>query len=209
MRHRGQPKVAAGTPGMKKLFALGVLVMGLARLVAGEAAPGLKDAVILIIRHAEKPESGKELSPAGFERANAYVGYFETFQADGRPVKLDSLFAASDTENSVRPRLTLEPLSRALHIRLDTRFKDKEPETLARELESKAHGTNILICWRHARLPELAHDLGADPAALLPGGKWPDDVFDWVIELRYDHEGRIIPGQCKRISEGIKLKAAH
>jgi hypothetical protein len=50
---------------------------------------------------------------------------------------------------------------------------------------------------------ELTNALGADADKLVPGGKWPDTVFDWMLELRYDHDGRLIPAETKRISEKL------
>src|ERR1700722_14341307 len=70
--------------------------------------PALKDAVILIIRHAEKTASGDELSPDGYKRADAYVNYFKNYQVDGKPLKIDYLYAAADSKNSKRVRLTVE-----------------------------------------------------------------------------------------------------
>lgn len=186
-------------------FATALLFLAFCRIARAEDNAGLKDAVVLVIRHAEKPEDGKELSPQGMERAKAYVHYFQTFQVDGQPLKLDTLFAAHDSKNSERQRLTLEPLSHGLNLPLNCDFKDKAPETLARELEAKPLGTNILICWHHGKIPELLRGLGANPDALLPEGKWPEDVFDWVIELRYDHQGRLIPAESKKINEALHL----
>jgi hypothetical protein len=184
--------------------ALILFLLTVCQTASAQETAGLRDAVVLVIRHAEKPETGNDLSPAGVERANAYAHYFETFQMDGKPLKLDSLFAAHDSKKSNRPRLTLEPLSRALHLPLDSSFKDKAPEILADELKSRPHGTNILICWHHGKIPDLLGDLGADPSVLLPEGKWPDNIFNWVIELRYDHQGRLIPADCKRVNEALR-----
>jgi hypothetical protein len=189
---------------MRPTAAVILFILTVCRTAPAEDFAGLKDAVVLVIRHAEKPESGSELSAEGVERAKAYVHYFETFQVDAKPVKLDSLFATRDSKNSNRPRLTLEPLSRALNLPLNCNFKNKEPETLAQELESTPHGTNILICWHHEKIPDLLRDLGSDPGALLPEGKWPASVYGWVIELRYDHQGRIEPAECKRINEALR-----
>src|SRR5579885_1483337 len=84
----------------KKLFSIyAVLVavaLALPLLAAAPSSPefaateghaALKDAVILIIRHAEKPEAGFELSPAGQKRAEAYPHYFKDFTLDSKPVK--------------------------------------------------------------------------------------------------------------------------
>jgi hypothetical protein len=183
------------------LFLLAVTVSCL-----GQTFNGLKNAEVLIIRHAEKLESGQDLSPAGFQRADAYVRYFGEFKVEGKPLKLDSLFAAADSKNSHRPRLTLEPLSRALHLPIVTNYNNKAPAMLADELKSKPHGHEILVCWHHGKIPELMRDLGADPSALLPDGKWPDDEFGWVIELRYDGDGKLMADQCRRIDEHILLR---
>ena len=64
---------------------------------------------------------------------------------------------------------------------------------MARELQASPHGTNILICWHHEQIPDLLRALGADPAVLLPEGRWPGHVYGWVIELRYDGEGNADP----------------
>jgi len=164
---------------------------------------GLKDSIVLIIRHAEKPDSGNTLAPAGELRAQAYVHYFQTFTLGSELCKPDSLFAAADSKNSHRPRLTLQPLATALGLKLDTRFEDKQPEALASELRSGSHGSHILICWHHGEIPALLRALGADPAQLLPDAKWPPQTFDWLIELQYDHEGHVIPSETRRICEDL------
>jgi hypothetical protein len=170
--------------------------------VAGNSN-SLSNAVIFIIRHAEKTETGMELTPAGVERANAYTNYFRSFALDSKPLRLDCLIATADSKNSQRCRLTLEPLSKSLGLPLDTRYKNKESTNLVAELQSRPHGSQILICWHHEQIPVLIQALGADPATLLPDGKWPDDVFSWVIQLRYDSQGRLIPGASKRLSENL------
>ncbi|MGP8237184.1 MAG: flagellar basal body-associated protein FliL [Limisphaerales bacterium] len=184
-------------------FALFMGLFGAVFACSAKDENPLKDAVILVIRHAEKNENDNQLSPEGQSRAQAYAKYFLSFPLDGKPLKLDSLFAAADSRSSSRPRLTLEPLSQATKLPLNCRYKDKEPEKLAAKLTSKAHGKNILICWRRGEIPQLLRALGADPSALLPDGDWPENVFNWVIELRYDGEGRLLPTQCKRVNEHL------
>jgi hypothetical protein len=165
--------------------------------------PALKDAVILIIRHAEKTASGDELSPAGYQRADAYVNYFKNYQVDGKPLKLDYLYAAADSKNSKRVRLTVEPLCKATGLKLDNRFANKKFQDMVDELHTTSHGHEILICWHHGQIANMVRALGADPETLLPKGKWPDDVFDWVLELHYDGDGRLLPAETKRINENL------
>jgi broad specificity phosphatase PhoE len=161
----------------------------------------LKNTVILIIRHAEKPDFGDGLSADGEARARAYAGYFKNFTIDGRPLKPDYLFAAADSKESHRPRLTIEPTGKALCLAIDSRFKDKNVQELADEIQSQPHGKAILIVWHHEKIPALLRALGADPNQVIPVAKWPEDVFGWLIQLRYDQNGQLI--EAKRINEKL------
>ena len=174
-------------------------------MVAEPPPPGnsnaLKNAVVLIIRHAEKPDEGNGLSAAGEARAMAYVSYFKNFKIEGQPLKLDCLFAAADSKASHRPRLTLEPTGKALGLGINDRFKAGDFQGLADEIKSQPHGQTILIAWHHGQIPSLLRALGADPDQVIPNRKWPDDVFGWLIQLRYDSDGRLV--EVKRIDEKL------
>ena len=132
--------------------------------------PSLAKATILIIRHAEKPDQGDGLSPAGTARANAYVNYFEHYQVNGTaPIKLTALFAAADSDASHRPSLTLEPLSQATDLPIDSQYKDHDYAKLVDALQSADHGKHLLICWHQGKIPDLVRALGADPDDVLAG----------------------------------------
>ncbi len=163
----------------------------------------LAGVTVLIIRHAEKPDIGAGLTPEGTKRAQAYVGYFKSFRVEGKPLKLAHIFAASDSKKSHRPRLTVEPLANALHADLDLRFADKDPEALAGDLQSHDYGKEILICWRHGEIPALLQALGANPATYVPEGKWPGSVYDRVIELHFNKEGKVETAKSKLIYEHL------
>lgn len=168
---------------------------------AAGGSHGLESAVILIIRHAEKPDHGGGLSPAGEARARAYVNYFQKLTVGSESLKLDDLVAAADSKASRRSRLTLEPLGQALGLPIDCRFKNKQFLELAREIQTGPPGKSILICWHHGEIPRLLRALGADPQKLLPNAKWPDKVYGWLIQLRYDANGRLVGSQ--RINENL------
>lgn len=156
----------------------------------------------MIIRHAEKPAVGRDLTDKGRQRAEAYAGYFKTLAIDSKSLKPDYLVATADSDGSERPRLTLEPLSKALGRKIDLRFKAKQDRELAEDLRATPHGQCVLICWHHGKIPDLVKALGADPAKLLPNGLWPDEEYGWILVLRYDGDGRLITGQTRRI-DGI------
>ena len=54
----------------------GVLTGGWAGGPLGQSPPPEPPKTILLIRHAEKPESGMDLAPAGFERAKVLAKLF-------------------------------------------------------------------------------------------------------------------------------------
>jgi len=172
-----------------------------ARHIHGQPSEGLADATVLIIRHAEKPERGRELNDDGFERARRYVGFFRQFSVDHERFRADALYASADSRDSERPRLTITPLSQALRLPIDQRFSDSQTKGLAHALRNEAHGRQILICWHHGEIPKLLRDLGADPDPLLRGDHWPSHVFDWVVVLQYDHEGRL--AQARVVPEDL------
>ncbi len=162
---------------------------------SAQAENDLASNTVLIVRHAEKPlgsPGGTGLTEIGQHRAEAYARYFRPFREAGAPLEISALFAGADSASSVRPRLTLEPLSRASGLPLDATIRTKDAPALVRYLRSHPHGDTPLICWRHGQIPALLRAFGVAPSALLPDGKWPDDVFDWVLLLRFDAQGRVL-----------------
>ena len=171
--------------------------------LAADAQDGPKDAVVLIVRHAEDGGTGRDLAPRGHERAEAYKNYFLKFAVDSKRLEPDVVLAAKDSKKSHRPRLTVEPFAKAAKLKIDTRFGNYQSDELAADLRANQRGKVILISWRHGNIPALLRALGANPASLLPRGKWPDPVFDWVIMLSYDQDGRLIPERTSRINEHL------
>lgn len=166
----------------------------------------LANNTVLIVRHSEKPETGTGLTQVGEARARLYIKYFQPFQEQGFSVPVDCLYAGADSEKSFRPRLTLEPLSKATGMPLHTKVGTKDSEALVLELKTEAHGQHPLIAWRHGDIPALLTAFGASPEKILPKGKWPDDVYDWVIVLSTDADGQLT--SAKLIREQLKVPAS-
>ena len=151
----------------------------------------LANTTILIIRHSEKPTSGRVLNQQGRTRAHAYAHYFAPFQHAAQSFTIDTLIAGADSKRSIRPHLTLEPLSRATGIPIDASHSTNDTPALAKFLRKSNRGKAILICWRHNQIPILLTALGADISQLLPESKWPAGTYDWVILLRYEARGEL------------------
>ncbi|SOB79210.1 hypothetical protein [Streptomyces sp. 1331.2] len=148
-------------------------------------------AVVMIIRHGEKPDGGhpgldengkqdgKSLTERGWARARALPSLFSP-PAPGlhTPARI---FAAADQgplAGAHRMRQTVTPLAAALGLTVDTGYAESQESALAGA--ALAGAQPVLICWEHSRIPRIVEALGAvgsgAPAA------WPDR-FDlvWVF----------------------------
>lgn len=188
---------------MRRCLFTAVLLASITLILPADAQEGPKNAVVLIIRHAEDGSTSTGLTPRGEQRAEAYKDYFRNFTIDSKQLRPDAVFAAKDSKKSHRPRLTVEPFAKAEKLRTDTRFGNDQSAELAADLRATQQGKRILICWRHPYVPALLRALGANPEDLLPRGKWPNGVFDWVILLSYDQDGRLIADSRRRINEHL------
>ena len=191
----------AFTARYNRLFAAILFVFTL--IFAADAQEGPRDSIVLIFRHAEDGASDRGLTQRGQERAEAYKEYFKNFTVDSKRLEPQAVFAAKDSKQSHRPRLTVEPFAKAAKLPIDTRFGNAQSTDLAADLCANQQGKVILICWRHPYIPALLRALGAKPKKFLPDGKWPNGVFDWVILLSYDQDGRLIPAGSRRIDEHL------
>ena len=169
------------------------------------AQDGPKGSVVLIIRHAEDGASDRGLTPLGEKRAEAYKNYLLNFSVDSTRLEPNVVFAAKDSKKSYRPRLTVEPFAKAANLKIDTRFGNSQSTELAADLRDNQQGKVILICWRHPYIPALLQALGANPEDFLPKGKWPQSVYDWLILLAFDQNGRLMPDTSRRIKEDLML----
>ena len=158
---------------------------------------------MLIIRHAEDGGPGHDLAPRGQKRAEAYKDYFLKFTVDSKRLEPNVVLAAKDSKQSHRPRLTVEPFAKAAKLKIDAHFGNNQSTELAADLRANQQEKVVLICWRHGNIPALLRALGAKPEDLLPRGKWPNSVYDWVILLSYDQDGHLIPASTKRINEHL------
>lgn len=157
----------------------------------GGSARGLKNVSVLIVRHAEKPDQGRGLAPEGERRAKAYATYFDPLRLDGESLQPQRLIATSDSKSSDRPRLTLTPLAVQLRLPLEQPYADNEVSELVDSLRASNQAGVLLIAWHHGRIDDLVSALGGDMPALTGEATWPDDVYNWLIVMRFDEHGQL------------------
>lgn len=166
-------------------------IFGAAGVAAQTRADALANNTVLIVRHAEKPKLGVGLTEEGRKRAELYVRYFEPFHEPGFDLRPTALYSGADSKDSNRPRLTLEPLAAATGMKLHSTFNTKQPEDIVAALRAEPHGKVPLICWRHGGIPGLIDALGGKAADVIPGGKWPDETYDWIVVMKFDAAGKL------------------
>jgi broad specificity phosphatase PhoE len=103
-----------------------------------------KNANILMVRHAEKPDSGKELSVTGQERAHAYAVYFQNYVLNGTVLNLNYIVATADSSQSHRPRLTVEPLAKAMGMDIDDRYQENDYRKVADDILQNSNTTTAI-----------------------------------------------------------------
>jgi hypothetical protein len=148
---------------------------------AGAAAVSAAPAQVLLIRHAEKPDVGDDLSLKGRQRAAALAPYFlETAEllTHGKPVAVYAQ-QPSDNRPSRRCLETVKPLAAALDLRVQ-QYMHRESGKMVKSImkSRKYEGKTVVICWDHDELPEIAAAFGvADPP------EWSARSFDrvWII----------------------------
>jgi hypothetical protein len=155
---------------------------------------------IYLVRHAEKPDVGPDLSQPGQARAKAYVTYFQNLKdLSGKAISWKFLFASADSADSDRPILTIEPFSQAVNLPLDYQYKDKDYSKLVDKIrdnkDQKFSNSSILICWHHGELLNLAAALGASSSTLPSSSnwpaKWPKGVYGWLLKIYFKADGSI------------------
>ncbi|KAI3338380.1 hypothetical protein F4824DRAFT_499228 [Ustulina deusta] len=170
-----------------------VLFASLAATVVMAAEP-----TVYLIRHGEKPDDdGIGLSARGEQRAQCLrtvfgaasqynIGYIlaqtpkdsEFFRS-----AIPQLCVPRQTHGKrERPYLTVKPLADDLGLTVDTSC-DRDDEECVRDAVDDYDGEgNVLICWEHDQLNNIAEELGASDV-----GNYADESYDLIWTQPYDY----------------------
>lgn len=164
---------------------------------------GLANVTVLIVRHAEKLASGSGLSPQGEQRAQAYATYFDPLRLDGQRLLPGRLIATADSKNSIRPRLTLTPLSQRLGLPIEQPYADADVDKLVKSLGKDNQAPVVLIAWHHGHIDKLIDAFGGDAKTITGRKTWPGDVYDWLVVLRFDANGQLDAAHSQLVQEHL------
>lgn len=134
---------------------------------------------VVIIRHAEKPEKGDNLSCQGQNRAVQLAQVlYQQFQLPDY-IYVPSLDADKATSHS-RMFQTITPFAVKYNLAINSKYQDDDYAGVASNVLKK-HGT-VLMVWSHNSIPKLAKALGVKKPA-----DWKDSDFDSIWVLNYRH----------------------
>ncbi|MFJ3974059.1 hypothetical protein [Streptomyces sp. NPDC090021] len=186
------PALPAGTgPRRRAVLAAALAPLAAAGCSGGEAprppAPGqqpaAKDALIMVIRHAEKPYAGDtgwdedgeddpgSLAGRGWRRAEELPRLFPPAKRSSLPRPAVVFAAGGKAPAPARCRQTVTALATALRTPVRAEFAVGAEPALAHAL--LAGPMPALVCWEHTGIPRLVRALGADRVLGLPAA-WPD-----------------------------------
>lgn len=136
---------------------------------------------VYFIRHGEKPADGDGLSAQGEQRAQC----LRTVFGKSSPYEIGHIMAQKPKKNGSqqRPYDTVVPLAGDLGLTVDTTCQRDDSECVAEIVNDYNGNGNILICWEHKRLNNLAGALGAQDVDNYP------DVFNivWTDPYPYNN----------------------
>ncbi|UNI22317.1 hypothetical protein JDV02_008216 [Purpureocillium takamizusanense] len=165
---------------------LGALV-----LLASAAFAAAKPTVYLI-RHGEKPaDGGNGLSDKGKQRAECLRKVFGA----SSPYNIGHIMAQTPQSDGsrARPRDTVKPLAADLGIKIDVSCDRDDTDCVQDVVDGYKGQGNILICWEHKQLNNIAEALGAKKV-----DNYPDDAFNiiWTQPAPYNKIVKVSSEDC-------------
>ncbi|KAG9253634.1 uncharacterized protein F5Z01DRAFT_657806 [Emericellopsis atlantica] len=138
------------------------------------AASAVCDPTVYLIRHGEKPDDeGIGLSPQGVQRAQCLRSVFGA----GSQYNIGHIMAQEYKASGKRKRPydTVLPLANDLGLTVDVSCDRDDEKCVADVVDDYKGSGNILICWEHDALNNIAEEIGAHDVK-----NYPDDSFDLI-----------------------------
>ena len=144
-------------------------------------SPGEATQTVYFIRHGEKPPEGNGLNSQGMQRAQ----YIRELFGPNSEYKIDYILAQRPKKNGSqgRPFDTVRPLAEDLGLTVDTECGRDDFDKVTTKIKHYKGPGNILICWEHKRLTDIAAMLGVRDSPRYPTERY--DII-WTCEKPYN-----------------------
>lgn len=146
---------------------------------------------VVIIRHGEKPEKGKNLNCQGLNRSLKLPAVlYSKFGIPGN-IYVPSLDNDVSTGHA-RMFQTVIPFAAKYNLKINTRYAETDTAALAKDIKSKKGF--VLVVWQHSTIPSIVRALGVQGFNM----HWSDNDYDsiWIInfqkgtaKITFDKEG--------------------
>ncbi|KAI2642313.1 hypothetical protein GGS21DRAFT_299689 [Xylaria nigripes] len=158
------------------------LINSLVLAVFAATAVSAAKPTVYLIRHGEKPSDDDEvgLSSKGEERAQCLRNVFA--RASDYDIGYILAQKPKSSGKRERPYLTVKPLADDLGLTVDLSCDRDDPKCVQDAVDDYHGDGNILICWEHKQLNNIAKQLGADDV-----DNYPDDSYDLIWTQPYDY----------------------
>lgn len=172
--------------------------MKFSHLVALTAGLVAAKPMVFFIRHGEKPHDNDQtgLSAQGKQRAQCLRDVF----GRGSDYNIGHIMAQAykPSGKRKRPYDTVEPVAKDLDLKVDTSCDRDDAKCVKKVVKNYKGSGNILICWEHKMLTELAEELGGENVP-----NYPKDRFDqiWIDPPPYSKITDIASENCHGIDK--------
>jgi hypothetical protein len=153
---------------------------------------------VVIIRHGEKPEKGKNLNCQGLNRSLKLPAVlYSKFGIPGN-IYVPSLDNNISTGHA-RMFQTVIPLAAKYNLKINSRYAEMDIAALAREIKGKKGF--VLVVWQHSTIPSIVRALGVQGFSM----HWGENDYDsiWIInfpkgiaKITFDKEGLTPSTSC-------------
>lgn len=184
------------------LLVFTLIIINLSKVLSQILNPGR---TVMLIRHAEKPLFGNDLSEMGWLRAECISELFSKNDTL-TPKKIYAQRAANrkkDDDESLpdsrRQIQTVGPLARALNLVVDNTYYAPEVKELAKDISSLPPEINpVLVSWNHDDMHKFLINFGMD-YRIAP--KYPKRRFDLVWIYNEKNEFSYFSQNCTGLGD--------
>jgi hypothetical protein len=156
--------------------------------------PSLK---VIIIRHAENPLKGDNLSCQGLNRSIQLPPVLYSKFGIPNFAYVPAIGRGPATKHA-RMFQTIVPMSIEYNLKINSNYDENDSTNIASEIKSK-NGT-VLIVWDHKAIPSIVRALGVAGFYL----KWSEEDFDSIWIVTFTNGRAIFSADKEGLSPGLK-----